>query len=134
MSLARPARRELRASFQNVCVGYFDNRHPPAAWISSGDTISVETLNHFGDGVSRATVTDDIVEFRRRAKEFGPHTVTGPIFVEGAQPGDVSRSPSAKSACARTGTTSTCREKSFRASVLCRKKLPVGQLRHFELD
>jgi acetamidase/formamidase len=85
---ALPARHRLAASRPNICVGYFDNQRVPALRIASGDTVYVETLNHFGDGVSKDTLTDDLVEFRKRAKQYGPHTVTGPIYVAGAAPGD----------------------------------------------
>lgn len=84
-----PSRRyDLKAAPENICVGYFDNRRAPALRAASGDTIYVETLNHFGDGVSQATATVDLIEFRKQAKQYGPHTVTGPVYIEGAEPGD----------------------------------------------
>ncbi len=49
---------------------------PPALTIASGDTVITETID--ADGVDKEGV--------RRAK--GPNPMNGPIFVEGAQPGD----------------------------------------------
>jgi len=53
--------------------------HPPALTVASGDTVITETLDAGGvdkDGVSRT---------------HGPNPMNGPIFVEGAEPGDTLR-------------------------------------------
>src|SRR4029079_17265665 len=49
-----------------------------------------------GHGVAEGDVLKDAIDiaagYRRTPRDFdvdGPHIVTGPIFVEGAQPGDV---------------------------------------------
>ena len=82
---------------ENVHWGYFDARVEPVLTITSGDEVVFET--HIARGLERlrlAGATDDefpesmrIVE--REVTERGPgaHPLTGPIFVEGAEPGDV---------------------------------------------
>jgi acetamidase/formamidase len=80
----------------HVHWGYFDARLPPALRIASGDRVRVETL--VARGVQRlkdAGVKDDEIPAALRAvdaaiadKSAGPHPLTGPIYVEGAEPGD----------------------------------------------
>ena len=85
----------------------------PVLRVRSGDTVTVDTVSHegiledqgrdpvayFGSyGVPRAEVLTDAIavaaRYDRTARDFdvdGPHVVTGPIHVEGAEPGDVLR-------------------------------------------
>jgi len=85
----------------------------PVARVASGRTVTIDTVSHegiledqgrdpaewfAGKGVPRDQVLDDAVaiatEYSRHARDFdadGPHVVTGPVYVEGAQPGDVLR-------------------------------------------
>jgi acetamidase/formamidase len=83
----------------------------PVLRVRSGDTVTVDTVSHEGiledqgrdpagffaqHGVGRASVLEDAVaiarDYDRTPRNFdvdGPHVVTGPIFVDGAAPGDV---------------------------------------------
>ncbi|MFD5947392.1 acetamidase/formamidase family protein [Streptomyces collinus] len=83
----------------------------PVARMRSGETITVDTVSHEGiledqgrdpvayfgrQGVPRDQVLDDAVaiaaDYSRTERDFdvdGPHVVTGPVYVEGAEPGDV---------------------------------------------
>jgi acetamidase/formamidase len=83
----------------------------PVLRMRSGETVTVDTLSHEGlledqgrdpaayfksHGVTADQVLDDAVaiarDYTRTTRNFdvdGPHVVTGPIHVEGAQPGDV---------------------------------------------
>jgi acetamidase/formamidase len=80
----------------HVHWGYFDARLPPALRIADGDRVRVETM--IARGVQRlkdAGVKDDEIPASLKAveaaiadKTAGPHPLTGPIFVEGAEPGD----------------------------------------------
>jgi acetamidase/formamidase len=128
------SRYRLEAAPENICVGYFDNRRAPALRLASGDTVDVETLNHFGDGISTATVTNDIVEFRKRAKQYGPHTVTGPIFVEDAEPGDALAIAIGEIRPRRHGYNFNMPGKEFPVLGALPEEFPDGQIRHFELD
>ncbi|BAS58893.1 amidase [Leptolyngbya boryana NIES-2135] len=79
----------LPANSETVQWGWFNNAEPPRARIKSGDTVVMETmmasLNQILPGSSIEAITKLRVDFPGR----GPHSVTGPIFVEGAMPGDV---------------------------------------------
>jgi acetamidase/formamidase len=83
----------------------------PVLQMRSGETVTVDTVSHEGiledqgrdpvswfarHGVRRTEVLTDAIEiardYDRTARNFdvdGPHVVTGPIFVNGAKPGDV---------------------------------------------
>ena len=80
----------------------------PVLTVASGDTVTVDTLSHEGiledqgsdpvaffgrQGVDPAHVLEDAVAFardrRRDARADGVHVVSGPIAVEGAEPGDL---------------------------------------------
>ena len=128
------SKHNLSAAPQNICVGYFDNLRAPSLRIASGDTVYVETLNHFGDGISRETLTNDIVEFRKHAKEYGPHTVTGPIFIESAGPGDTLAIAIGEIRPRRHGYNFNMPRKEFPGLGALPEDFPDGQIRHFELD
>jgi acetamidase/formamidase len=69
--------------------GIFDTAQAPALHINPGDTVVIQTLpaanNQVVPGVSAAKIT----QMNNAVPNRGPHTVTGPIYVDGAQPGDV---------------------------------------------
>jgi acetamidase/formamidase len=87
----------LRASPKTVAWGYYDANSKPVLKINSGDTVEVYTLlTNSPKGLERAFVPPDQVEQALRdiydeVKDKGPggHILTGPIYVEGAEPGDV---------------------------------------------
>ena len=71
--------------------GYFDAGAPPALSIKSGDTVMIETLPAGGGQVAPG-ITEAQIDSINNDPMFpgrGPHTLTGPIFVEGAKKGDV---------------------------------------------
>jgi amidase len=67
----------------------FDRRLPPVASVRPGEVFVVETEDARG-GRTRTpeTTTPEYLEEMRRTGWYG-NPVTGPIFVEGAEPGDV---------------------------------------------
>lgn len=83
----------LKAKPETVHWGYFDSNITPRLHIKSGDFVHIETVSqHAGDapdlmmdeGISK--IYDEVpVEDRNP----GVHILTGPIYVEDAQPGDV---------------------------------------------
>lgn len=87
---------ELRLVPANVHWGYFDARRPPALRIRSGDRVRVETMIARGlERLRLAGLADaDFLPSERAVEaaitERGPgaHPLTGPIWVEGAEPGD----------------------------------------------
>lgn len=88
---------ELPATPATVAWGNYDARHPPALTIRSGDTVVVHTLlTNSPTGLERAGLPPAQVEPALRevfdkVTDRGPggHILTGPIYVQGAEPGDV---------------------------------------------
>ncbi len=91
-----PRLHELPLTPEHVHWGYYDARLRPVLRIASGDRVRVETM--IARGVERLTLagaTDAEIPASLKAvdraiadKSAGPHPMTGPIFVEGAAPGD----------------------------------------------
>jgi acetamidase/formamidase len=80
-----------------VAWGYYWSEAPPVLRIESGDIVEMSTfLTSSPDRLERAGIPPDEVEPALRAvydqvTERGPggHILTGPVYVEGAEPGDV---------------------------------------------
>jgi acetamidase/formamidase len=94
---ARPVIHRLLATPETVAYGYYWSEAKPALTIASGDVIDVDTLlTNSPNGLARAGVPDDKIETSLKAitsaaitpKGPGGHILTGPVFVEGAEPGD----------------------------------------------
>ena len=69
--------------------GVYDNDVAPALTINSGDTVAVETLPGGGGQVVPGITEDQLLKINTDDGIRGPHTLTGPIYVNGAEPGDV---------------------------------------------
>jgi acetamidase/formamidase len=86
----------LEATPETVAYGYYDAAAKPALRVASGDIIDVDTLiTSVPARLERAGVPPGEVQPSLRAiveqvKDRGPggHILTGPVFVEGAEPGD----------------------------------------------
>lgn len=87
----------LKATPKTVAWGYYSATAPPVLRIKSGDTVEVETLitsepdELEAAGVPAAQVQQSLKDIVSQVKDKGPggHILTGPIYVEGAEPGDV---------------------------------------------
>jgi len=87
----------LKPTPKTVAWGYYDAKAEPVLRIKSGDTVEVQTLlTNSPTRLEAAGVPPDQVEqsLRDIYKEVtnkgpGGHILTGPIFVENAEPGDV---------------------------------------------
>ena len=87
---------ELRLLPQNVHWGYYDSGLKPVLRIASGDSIRAETMVAGGLGRLRAAgapeneIPDSLKAIEGAITERGPgvHPLTGPVWVEGAEPGD----------------------------------------------
>ena len=88
---------QLKPSPKTVAWGYYDAKTPPALRIKSGDTVEIQTLvTASRERFESAGLWPDRVEpawreIYEQVKDRGPgnHILTGPIYVEGAVPGDV---------------------------------------------
>src|SRR3954471_18015294 len=93
-----PATHRLEATPATVAYGYYWSEAKPALRIASGEVIDVDTLlTNSPTGLARAGVADDRIQSSLRAivaevtvdrRGPGGHILTGPVYVEGAQPGD----------------------------------------------
>jgi len=94
-----PKTHRLEVTPATVAYGYYWSEAVPVLRIASGDIIDVDTLlTNSPAGLARAGVADDkiqaslksvVAEVTGDRKGPGGHILTGPVFVEGAEPGDV---------------------------------------------
>jgi acetamidase/formamidase len=93
-----PQVHRLEATPSTVAYGWYDAAAQPVLRIKSGDIIDVDTLlTNTPAGLRRAGVADDRIQASlvaiteqvpRERRGPGGHILTGPVFVEGAEPGD----------------------------------------------
>ena len=79
----------LPATLETTQWGWFNNAQPPVLQVNSGDTIIFETMMHSHNQVVPGTTIEQIKKLRTDFPGRGPHTLTGPVYIEGAEPGDV---------------------------------------------
>lgn len=79
----------LPATLETTQWGWFNNAQPPVLRIESGDTVVLETMMHSHNQVVPGATIEQIKKLRTDFPGRGPHTLTGPIYVNGAEPGDV---------------------------------------------
>src|SRR5450755_3186156 len=94
-----PKTHRLEATPDTVAYGYYWSEATPVLRIESGDIIDVDTLlTNTPTGLARAGVPDDKIQASLKAivtevtgdrRGPGGHILTGPVYVEGAEPGDV---------------------------------------------
>jgi acetamidase/formamidase len=79
----------LPATLQTTTWGWFNNAQPPVLHVDSGDTIIFETMMHSHNQIVPGTTIEQIKKLRTDYPGRGPHTLTGPVYIEGAEPGMV---------------------------------------------
>src|SRR5690349_24539384 len=85
---------QLKPTPKTVAWGYYDAAAPPVVRVKSGDTVEVQTLitssptRLEGAGVKPADVEQSLRDIYKEVTNKGPggHILTGPIFIEGAEP------------------------------------------------
>ena len=88
---------QLKPSPKTVTWGYYDAKTPPVLRIKSGDTVEIQTLvtsspERFENaGMQPDRIEQPLRDIFKEVKDKGPgvHILTGPVYIEGAQPGDV---------------------------------------------
>jgi acetamidase/formamidase len=93
---SKPNTHRLEATPQTVAYGYYWSDAKPVLRIASGDIIDVDTLlTNTPRGLERAGVKPaDVQQTLRNVvdtvtdKGPGGHILTGPVYVDGAEPGD----------------------------------------------
>src|SRR5215469_1312781 len=86
----------LHATPTTVAWGNYDAAHPPALHVKSGDTVVFDTLLTSSPtalekgGVKPEDVEASLREIYAKVTDKGPggHILTGPVYVDGAEPGD----------------------------------------------
>src|SRR5215813_2732132 len=86
---APPKRHKLAATLETTQWGWLDPNEAPKLTVNSGDIVSIETMMHSHDKIQPGVSMDEIVALRKANPGGGPHSLTGPIYVNGAEPGDV---------------------------------------------
>jgi acetamidase/formamidase len=87
----------LKPTPQTVAWGYYDASTPPVMRVRSGEVVEVQTLLTSSParleaaGVPPDQVEQSLRDIHREVTNKGPggHILTGPIYIEGAEPGDV---------------------------------------------
>ncbi len=93
----QPRTHDLKLTPEHIHWGYYDASVPPVLRIASGDRVRVETMIASGlrrvrlAGASESEIPESLKAVELGVTDRGPgaHLLTGPILVEGAEPGDV---------------------------------------------
>jgi acetamidase/formamidase len=87
----KPTTHLLPATPATTQWGWFDNTQPPVLSIRSGDTVVMETMMHSHNQIVPGITIEQVKKTRTDYPGRGPHSLTGPIYIEEAEPGDVVR-------------------------------------------
>jgi acetamidase/formamidase len=97
-SVLRAADYQLKAGPQTLAWGYYWAGAKPVLTVKSGDTVEIQTVSGNPQNLERAGVPADQIQPELRqiyaqvppeSRGPGGHLLTGPVAVEGAEPGDV---------------------------------------------
>jgi acetamidase/formamidase len=91
------AKYSLKPTPKTIAWGYYDAKTAPVLRVKSGDTVEIQTLitstpKRLEDaGVPPADVEQSLRDITTQVTDKGPggHILTGPVYIEDAQPGDV---------------------------------------------
>jgi acetamidase/formamidase len=79
----------LEPGMDTVHWGFLDAALAPRLQVDSGDTVTIDTVSGWAEVVDLSLLTPAHREIATRLKpELGPHILTGPVAVRGAEPGD----------------------------------------------
>ena len=124
----------LAATRETTQWGWLDPNEKPKLTVDSGDTISIETLMHSLDQIQPGTPMEEIVRLRLANPGGGPHTVTGPIYVNGAEPGDTMEIRIKKIVPKGDGFNFHLPGTKFPTVGLLASEFPDGFVRYYKLD
>jgi acetamidase/formamidase len=139
-SLAGAAAREtshhytLAATPDNVQWGWYDLTEKPRLTVNSGDTVSIETISHSLGQVKPGVDMDGLVKLRTENDGGGPHSITGPIYVTGAAPGDTLEVRILKIVPKADAFNFNLPGKEFPTVGLLAAEFPEGFVRYYKLD
>jgi acetamidase/formamidase len=83
----------LLATPETTHLGFFSADLPPVLHVKSGDTVTFSTFPNVGEEARPGRSIEELVAaadaLAAERKLIGPHSLTGPVYIEGAEPGDV---------------------------------------------
>lgn len=102
-SVPQGAEMHVRSTPETVAWGEIPDGRAPIARIRPGQTVSIDTVSHQGiinnmdpvkffaaGGIAPHDVLSDARDIHARGKKgAGVHVLTGPLYIEGAEPGDM---------------------------------------------
>ena len=124
----------LAAGADTVQWGWLDPSERPKLVVNSGDTVSIETLRHALDQIKPGVSMDEIVKLRIANPGGGPHSVTGPVYVNDAEPGDTLEIRITKIVIKDEGFNFNLPGKQFPTIGLLASEFPEGHVQFFKLD
>ena len=124
----------LPATPENVQWGWYDPSEKPRLTVNSGDTISIETISHSLGQIKPGADMGKIVELRKQNDGGGPHSITGPIYVSGAEPGDTLEIHILKIVPKEDAFNFNLPGKEFPTVGLLAAEFPEGFVRYYKLD
>jgi len=92
------AEHKLKVSPETLAWGYYWAGAKPVLTVQSGDVVEIQTVSGNPDNLERAGLPAEQIqpelrkiyaEVPRESRGPGGHLLTGPVAIEGAQPGDV---------------------------------------------
>src|SRR5581483_9259854 len=85
----------LEANPKTVVIGNYSASTPPVLTVKSGDTVRIDTVSGSSGQFHRLGLTDSdippaLLAIEHDVKERGPggHILTGPVYIDDAEPGD----------------------------------------------
>jgi acetamidase/formamidase len=124
----------LPATLETTQWGWLDPNEKPKLVINSGDTVAIETMMHAHNAIQPGSTMDDLVKLRLANPGGGPHSVTGPIYVNGAEPGDTLEIRIKKITPKAFATNFHLPGKQFPTVGLLAPEFPDGFVRYYYLD
>jgi acetamidase/formamidase len=124
----------LPATPENVQWGWYDPSEKPRLVVNSGDTVSIETISHSLGQIKPGADMDKIVQLRKENDGGGPHSITGPIYVSGAEPGDTLEIHILKIVPKEDAFNFNLPGKEFPSVGLLAAEFPEGFVRYYKLD
>jgi acetamidase/formamidase len=124
----------LPATPANVQWGWYDPQEKPKLTIHSGDTVSIETISHSLGQIKPGVAMDEIMKLRKENDGGGPHSITGPIYVNEAEPGDTLEIRILKIVPKSDAFNFNLPGKEFPSVGLLASEFPEGFVRYYKLD
>ena len=124
----------LPATLETTQWGWLDPNEKPKLVVNSGDSVAVETMMHAHNALQPGSTMDDIVKLRLANPGGGPHSVTGPIYVNGAEPGDTMEIRIKKIVPKAFGTNFHLPGSQFPTVGQLAPEFPQGFVRYYYLD